>query len=188
MPRAKTRRARSRVFDASIWSRRFATLFGPMRSRAARSSNFRAVEVGDLPDQAFLEELVDERLSQSVDVHGPARGEMEDGFPDPGRAGRVDASGDGFSFRPEDGRSADGALLGPGEGFLFSRPPLLHHRNDVRDDVAAPLEEDDVADADVLAPELVLVVEGRAADRRAGELDRLEHGDRRQGARSGRPG
>ncbi len=38
-------------------------------------------------------------------------------------------------------------------------------------------------DADVLTAELVLVVERRAADRRAGELDGLEDGDRRQGPR-----
>ena len=46
------------------------------------------VEVRDLPDEPLGEELVDERFPQAVDVHGPARGEVEDGFPDPGRAGR----------------------------------------------------------------------------------------------------
>ena len=53
----------------------------------------------------------------------------------------------------------------------------------LRDDVARLLDGDGVADADVLAREVLVVVEGRAADGRPREEDRLELGDGRQDAR-----
>jgi hypothetical protein len=38
---------------------------------------------------------------------------------------------------------------------------VLHRPDDARDDVAAALDQDDVADADILAADLVLVVQSR---------------------------
>ena len=52
--------------------------------------------------------------------------------------------------------------------------------DDLGDDVAGLLEDDPVADADVLAPDLVEVVEGGPRDGRAGDLDRRQVGDRRE--------
>ncbi len=121
---------------------------------------------------------------EAVDVHGPAPGEVEDGFPDAGRAGRVLAPRDDLALGPEDLRAADGAALRPGERPGAAGPPLLHHRDDVGDDVPAPLDEDVVADPHVLPSQLLFVVEGRPADRRSRELDRLEHGHGRQRARA----
>ena len=50
--------------------------------------------------------------------------------------------------------------------------------DDLRDHVAGALDDHEVADADVLAADVVLVVEGRARDRDAADLDRLELGER----------
>ena len=140
------------------------------------------VDVGHSPDELFFEELVDERIPQSLDVHGPAGGEMEERFPELGRAGRVGAARDDLLFGPESGRPADGTMVREDELFLFPRAPLLHHRHNLGDDVTAPFDEHPVADPDVLAFDLVFVVEGRPGDRRAGQAHGLEIGHRRQGS------
>ena len=57
--------------------------------------------------------------------------------------------------------------------------------HDLRDDVAGPLEDDRVPDPQVLAPDLVDVVERRVADRRAADEDRRHVRDR--GHRAGAP-
>ena len=54
--------------------------------------------------------------------------------------------------------------------------------HDVGDDVAGALEQHGVADADVLALDLVHVVQRDVANRHAADRDRLELGDRRQHA------
>ncbi len=75
----------------------------------------KGVKVGDGADELGAEELVDDGLAQPVDVHGPPAGEVEDGFPDAGRAGRVLAARDDLALGPEDLRAADRAVVGPGE-------------------------------------------------------------------------
>ena len=55
--------------------------------------------------------------------------------------------------------------------------------DDLGDDLAGLLDHDRVADPDVLALELVGVVQAGALDGRAGQQHRLELGDRRQLAR-----
>ena len=62
------------------------------------------------------------------------------------------------------------------------RPPLGHHRNDLRDHVAGALQHDRVADADVLARDLVLVVQRRILHQHAADIHRLQPRHRRQRA------
>jgi hypothetical protein len=47
--------------------------------------------------------------------------------------------------------------------------------DDLRDDVSGALDDDVVAFADLLAVDVFLVVEGRARDGDAADLDRLHH-------------
>ena len=63
---------------------------------------------------------------------------------------------------------------------LVARALAREGANDLRDDVAGLLEHDVVPDPDVLPSDLVEVVERRPRDRRAGDLGRLQVGDRRQ--------
>ena len=74
-----------------------------------------------------------------------------------------------------------GQVSGNGTVRLL-RPPLRHHGNHLRDHVAGALDHHRVADADVLAGDLVLVVQRRAAHQHAADVDRLQLGDRRQRA------
>ena len=65
------------------------------------------------------------------------------------------------------------------------RPPAEHRPDDSRDDIAGLLDDDPVAFADVLAREVVGVVQRRHRDRRAGQEHRFEHRERRD--RAGAP-
>ncbi len=67
-------------------------------------------------------------------------------------------------------------------GLRVRRPALGHDPDDLRDDVAGALDDDGVADADILARDLVLVVQGGALHDDAADGDRLERRDRGQRA------
>ena len=72
--------------------------------------------------------------------------------------------------------------LGEHERLRVLRPPLEYHGNDLRDHVAGALQHHGVADADVLAGDLVLVVQRRVLHQHAADIHRLEPRDRRQRA------
>ena len=57
-------------------------------------------------------------------------------------------------------------------------------RDHLRDHVAGALDDDPVADAQILAGDVLLVVEGREPDRRPADLHRLERGEGHEGARA----
>ena len=67
-------------------------------------------------------------------------------------------------------------------GLCAARPLVEHDFENLRDDVAGALHDDRVADAHVLARDLVLVVQRRVGDDDAADRDRLQLGDRRQRA------
>ena len=62
------------------------------------------------------------------------------------------------------------------------RAAIEHDRDDLRDHITGALHDDGVADADVLALDLVLVVQRGALHDDAADRDRLEHRHRRQRA------
>src|ERR1044071_7054145 len=74
------------------------------------------------------------------------------------------------------------ARLGDGELLRVGLAFVLQHVDDFRDDVAAFFDDDRVADAHVLARELVEVVQRRVHDLRAADAHGIELRDRRDGA------
>ena len=85
----------------------------------------------------------------------------------------------GFAHRMAAAHRTDGREL---EGLCRFRPLLENNFDDLRDDVAGALHDDGIADADVLARDLVLVVQRRVRDDNAADRNRLELCDRRQRA------
>ena len=148
----------------------------PIAARAAPRPAARAarrvevVEVGEVVHQALLDQLVDERLAEPFDVHRrratrSARGSRRS------RAGH-----DVFSQRQTTSSSSRcsalphaGQVVGITQGSRVGRPQAEDRRDDLRDDVAALLDDDRVALADVLARDVLGVVQRRHRDRRAGD-------------------
>ena len=81
--------------------------------------------------------------------------------------------------------AADRAFVGKCIGLGGLRALLQHHAQNLRDDVARALDGDGVADAHVLARDLVLVVQAGILHHDAADRDRLELGD--GGERAGAP-
>ena len=79
-------------------------------------------------------------------------------------------------------RAADRADLRKHIGLGAARPLVEHDLQNLRDDVAGALDAHGVADADVLARDLVLVVQRRIGDDDAADRHRIELRDRRQRA------
>ena len=145
------------------------------------------VEGRDVPQEARLAELLDPLLAEPLDVHRAPRHEVAERLGDLRRAPRIHATHRDLALALDDGLAAGRAARRHRERLRVLRPLLEEDARDLRDDVARLLDGDGVADAHVLAREVLHVVERRAADGRAREEDRRELRDRRQDARSAPP-
>ena len=108
-----------------------------------------------LSDPALLDQGVDHGLAQALDVDAPLRGEMLHAAPDL----RRDSRDSGSAARPPP-RTARPWCRTPGiwrenVGRGIRRAAVLVHADHRRDDLAGLLHVDVVADADVLAGDLV---------------------------------
>ncbi len=146
-------------------------------------------DVGGRPDALVGVELLDLLLAQALDVEGEARDEMLQPLLGLRRADETagaaahDAAAGFVAVGLAHGvATADGANLGElvGRGLLGT---LVEHRaDDLRDDVTGALDDDGVADAHVLAADLVFVVQRGVGDDDAADVDRLEPCDGRERA------
>src|SRR5579883_1076301 len=137
-------------------------------------------------DQTVAPEGEDVLLAEPVDIEGKARAEMDEALDRLCRADEAaGAAPRGFARLADGEAAADRALRlrRPRRRQLRTHrkgrrrgPSLGHHRDDLRDDVAGALDDDGVAVAEVLARDLVLVMQRRARDDDAADIDRLEIG------------
>ena len=196
--RARRGSAQGRCCGARRWPRtasRSTCLPKPLRSSSAREvdavARLQREDVGRRADQLLVVERLDLLLAQPLDVEGEPRHEMLQALlrlrraDEPAGAAAHDAaavprrsSASRTAWLPQTGQSRR-------ETRRASRPSAACPAtgpHDLRDDVAGALHDDGVADADVLARDLVLVVQRRVGDDDAADGDRLEPGDRRQRA------
>src|SRR5262249_2255141 len=113
-------------------------------------------------------------LPQMLDVHGPARAPVEEPLLELSGAGHIGAAPDGLSLRPLGARAARRAGVGHAEWYGLGRTLARDHLHEIGDDVARALDEHGIADADVLAGDLVLVVRPPVAQGAARQLHRLQ--------------
>ena len=155
------------------------------RSRLSRSFFRQVVDVGNVLDQAALDQLCDQRFAHAVDVHDAARGEVQNGSEQFRGAVGVDAAVVDLAFGANDFRSAHRALLGHHEFFCAARMIFVFDDlRDFRNHVAAALDLHPVADLHAEALDLVHVVQGRVADGGAADRNRSEHRNRSKFSRA----
>ena len=111
-----------------------------------------------------------------------ARGEVLEAAPQPRRARGVLAAPDDFVLVADERAAARAARRRHHPRLRVRRPQAEDRRDDARDDVAGLLDHDRVPFAEILAREVLGVVQRRHRDRRAGDEHRLEDGVRRVGA------
>ena len=142
-----------------------------------------AVEVAARLDQAARQQLLQHGPAGALDVHPAAAGEMGELLGQPRRAFLVGAVVADRALVADYRRPADRARRRHLEFALGTRPPLRQRPNHFRDDVAGLLQHDPVPYPQVLAPDLVQVVERGSSDGRAGHLRRahVRHGRQRPG-------
>ena len=121
------------------------------------------VEVGEVLHHAPVHELADHDLAEVLDVHGPPRAEVKEALLELGRAGGVGAAPDGFALGAEGVGAADRAHRRHAKRLGVGRALGEDDLDEIGDDVARALDQDRVADAHVLLPDLVLVVQAHVA-------------------------
>ena len=72
-----------------------------MRSRLSSRSDVELIEIGNVMNQILRDKLIDQLLSQTVDLHRTAAGPVEKCFFNLGWTGSVHAAPDRFTFSPE---------------------------------------------------------------------------------------
>ena len=135
-------------------------------------------------DQALVPERLDMPGAQPFDVERIARNEVLQAFDGlRGTDQPAGAAADGFAFLASRQAAAFGAIVRKLEGLRGRRTFALDHRYDLGNDIAGALDDDRIALADLLAGDLVLVVERRPADHDAADRDGTQVGHR--GERAG---
>ena len=81
-------------------------------------------------------------------------------------------------------RPASRAMMGEVIGLGLRRTLVFHHAHDLRDHIARTLHHNRVANADILARDLIFIVQRRIGDDDATHRDGLEFSHRRQGTRA----
>ena len=180
------KRSSGMVRRASIASSRFLTEdFAPaLAIQQLGAPAVQAEDVGRRPDQVVLIEGFDVLVAQAFDVEGAARDEMAQPLHRLGRADEAaGAAAHHLAFLAHGVGAADRAFVGE---LVFGAAALavgVDHADDLRDHVAGALHDHLVADAHVLARDLVLVVQRGVRHHHAADGDRLQLGDR--GERAG---
>ena len=137
------------------------------------------VEIGDIGRESGGRQLRDGALAETLDVHGPPRGPVDDALIALERTGGLDTSGVGLTLGPFES-TADRARAEGGELPLGETARTLgeHRADHLGNDIAGLADHDEVARTDVFQADLVLVVERRHGDRGAADEHRLQYGER----------
>src|SRR6266566_2631867 len=131
-----------------------------------------AVVIGNVVDVADLYQLLAALLADSFHVHDGD--EVEQAFEAARRALLVRAIGHGLVGNAHDGGAAQRAVLGQVVDFFVARAAFDNRLDHLGDDFARALHQDPVADAQVFALDIALVVQGGARNHDAANIDGLE--------------
>ena len=143
------------------------------------------VQVRHRPEKALVPELPHELLADALDVHRGLH-PVDERLEATRRARPVRAAVHDLALRLHDLRAAERAVLRHPERPR-ARRVREHGTDHLRDHVAGALDDHGVSLADVLPPDVVLVVERRARDRHPADLHGLELRPGVQGARATDP-
>ena len=102
---------------------------------------------------------------------------MSDPFFDLSRTGHPDTSMGRLTFQTHDFRSTFGASGRHGEYFFRTTSPGDDDFDNFRDHITGPLDNDSIADTDVLLEYFIQIVKGRPADHDAAQSHGLHQGD-----------
>ena len=141
------------------------------------------VKVGDGRDHFLANELFHELVAEAFDIHGQTAREVQDRTHALRRAIKTGgAAVRRFALLADDLRTAFRAAVRYMPQARAFRALVLDDTDDFGNDVAGTAHDDGVADAHVLAPQLVFVVQRRVRDGDAAHRHRFQHRDRRDDA------
>ncbi len=123
----------------------------------------KVIDIGNILDQTFFKQLIDQGLAHAVNVHYAARREMQNRAEKFCGTVSIDAAIIDFTLHSHSFRVAYQARLGR-RNILISARMILIHFDHFRDHVAAPLDANPVADLYAEAFNLVHVVQSSIAD------------------------
>ena len=157
---------------------------GTARVQRGDGVDIQLVEVRDVMHQPGLDQLIDQLLAHAVNVHAAAADPVDQALLELRGAVKRHAAIGHLAVLVHHGASAGGAL---GRHVPLDRigpAPIQHRTHYLGDHVARFMNDDGIAHTDVLAADLVDVVQRGAGDGGAGDGHRVElrHGGEHAGA------
>ena len=143
---------------------------------------FESIQVGEVVNEAGVDQLFDECDTDTFDVHLTAGAEVPQSLLNLGGTGGIDASQEDAAFVADGWAAAFGTLLRGYDGLGGFVACFEVHADYLGDDLACFFDVDHVADAYVEPFDLVEIVERCALDGGAGQLNGVEVGNRCNGA------
>ena len=119
---------------------------------------FKSVEIGHTIDQPEAEQLINQPISQPLDVHCPAGTEMFQRLLQLRWTTQPLAAGDNLTFSSGDRRTAGGALFRLRNLSFTAIAFFRDDFNDIGNDVASPFDHDGITDPDTEPFDFVPVV------------------------------
>ena len=139
------------------------------------------IQVGRLMHQVAIHQLLDQHISQPVDVHGaPVREVPERALALRTAEKAAHAAPVGLAGQALHGRAADRALAGHAELAGVGRALIQHHTDHLGNHVTGAAHDDAITDQKLLAADLVLVVQRGVGDVHAPHEHRLQPGHGRE--------
>ena len=134
------------------------------------------IDVRDVAHEAELGELLRHDVAQTFDVHCAARCKVAHAFVDLGGARGIGAARHRLVLGVVYVGAADWAAVRHRKAPLFAGSLAGHRPDHSRNDVAGARDQNDIADADIVALDVVDVMERGALHRDAADLHRFENG------------
>ena len=137
---------------------------------------FQEIDVGQVFDQPNVDEDAAPLLAQTIDVHRALADKVLEQLEELGGTTGVGTAVHRVAFVLDHGGAADGADLGHLKYSLVSGTAGHHRPHHLRDYVSGPLHHHVVTNANVLALDVLLVVQRGVADRGPADHHRLQNG------------
>src|SRR5579883_3185184 len=134
------------------------------------------VEIREGLDQASLNQLFTHTLADALNIHCAFRDEVPQTLQVACGTGQIGTVGHRHICFALDGSPADRAIVGQMVDLLVAGAALDHRFDDLGNHLAGALDQHPVADAQVFALDIALVVQGGPLDGYAANVDRFEQG------------
>ena len=136
--------------------------------------SLQVIQISGSFDKAAVHQRLDHRRPHAVNIHGTAAGKMGQVPQQLGRALRTGTANGRTVLVPTHRRAAHGTDKGQIVRYRAGGALVLHHLHDLRNDLPCLLDDNGIADTNILRRDEILIVQRGIGDRSTCQTNRLK--------------